>query len=328
MQARVVGAGSWGTALSIVLARNGHQVDLAAHSEDVATELRSHRENRRYLPGFAFPDGVHPVGPAGECPHDLTIIAVPTPAVRGILQGLRDPDIICLASKGLDPESGDVLSDVLARIHPNAKAVALSGPNLAVELAQGTPTAAVAASAYPEAADLVRRAFNGPTYRVYAAEDIRGVELAGALKNVIAIGAGICDGLGFGDNTKAAFVCRGLAEMTKIGLKNGARIETFLGLAGVGDLFATASSRLSRNYRVGLAVAAGNSVEEAVESLGQVAEGVGTLAAALRMADRLGIEVPLMRVLDDVLYGRVGFKDGIARLMERDTRFELNPFDS
>lgn len=324
MRVRVIGAGSWGTALSLVLARNGHSVELVAHDEPTAKQLSTDRENKQYMAGFPFPESISVSAfgnQSGEV--DFTVLAVPTSAVREVMAQLLDARIICLASKGLDPSSGGVLSDVLAEILPNAVPVALSGPNLAVELAKGVPTAAVCASPSESAAELVRLAFNSKSYRVYIGEDIRGVEIAGALKNVIAIGAGICDGLGFGDNTKGAFLCRGLAEITKLGIAMGAKLETFLGLAGVGDLFATASSRLSRNYRVGLAIADGKSLDDAVESLGQVAEGVPTLHVALRMAKELNVEVPLMTVLDAVLKGEIGFEDAISRLMERQTRFEL-----
>lgn len=319
-----MGAGSWGTALSLVLARNGHSVELLTHGEVIADQLNQDRENKQYLPGFLFPDliSVSALGEqSGE--FDFTVIAVPTSVVRDVLKFVPSQGVVCLASKGLDPTSGGVLSDVLAEIAPGAIPVALSGPNLAVELAKGVPTAAVCASPVESAAELVRLAFNGRGYRVYIGEDIRGVEIAGALKNVIAIGAGVCDGLGFGDNTKGAFLCRGLAEITKLGIAMGARLETFLGLAGVGDLFATASSRLSRNYRVGLAIAEGKTLDEAIDSLGQVAEGVPTLKVALKMAEQLNIEVPLMTVLDAVLKREIGFEDAITRLMERSTRFEL-----
>lgn len=324
MRVRVIGAGSWGTALSLVLVRNGHMVELVTHDALSAAQLNQDRENREYLPGFRFTETIQVV-PQGQQsgPANFTVVAVPTGAVRDVLAHVADGGIVCLASKGLDPETGGVVSDVLAQALPASIPVALSGPNLAVELAKGVPTAAVCASSDEDAAELVRKAFNGKGYRVYINDDVRGVELAGALKNVIAIGAGICDGLGFGDNTKGAFVCRGLAEITRLGVAMGARMETFLGLAGVGDLFATCSSRLSRNYRVGLAVAGGAYVDDAVASVGQTAEGVPTLKVALKLASEKGIEVPLMQTLNEVLMGILGFEEAISRLMERDTRFEL-----
>jgi glycerol-3-phosphate dehydrogenase (NAD(P)+) len=324
MRVRVIGAGSWGTALSLVLVRNGHMVELVAHDELTAAQLNQDRENRQYLPGFRFTETIQVVAMGNQSgPANFTVIAVPTEAVREVAGSLTGGSIVCLASKGLDPESGGVISDILQEVCPSAIPVALSGPNLAVELAKGVPTAAVCASPDETAAELVRKAFNGKGYRVYLGEDLRGVEIAGALKNVVAIGAGICDGLGFGDNTKGAFICRGLAEITRLGVAMGARMETFLGLAGVGDLFATCNSRLSRNYRVGVAIAQGQTVHEAVAGLGQVAEGVPTLQVALRLAVEHNVEVPVMSTLNDVLNGMIDFDEAITRLMERNTRFEL-----
>ncbi len=324
MRVRVIGAGSWGTALSLVLVRNGHMVELVAHDELTAAQLNQDRENRQYLPGFRFTETIQVVSMGNQSgPSNFTVIAVPTEAVREVAGMITEGSIVCLASKGLDPQTGGVISDVLKEVCPSAIPVALSGPNLAVELAKGVPTAAVCASPDETAAELVRKAFNGKGYRVYLGDDLRGVELAGALKNVVAIGAGICDGLGFGDNTKGAFVCRGLAEITRLGVAMGAKMETFLGLAGVGDLFATCNSRLSRNYRVGVAISQGQTVQEAVASLGQVAEGVPTLQVALRMAVETGVEVPVMTTLNDVLNGMIDFNEAITRLMERNTRFEL-----
>ncbi|MFM9874509.1 MAG: NAD(P)H-dependent glycerol-3-phosphate dehydrogenase [Fimbriimonadaceae bacterium] len=324
MRVRVIGAGSWGTALSLVLVRNGHMVELVAHDSLTAAQLNQDRENRQYLPGFRFTETIQVVSMGNQSgPSNFTVVAVPTEAVREVCGSLTGGSIVCLASKGLDPETGGVISEVLAEVCPSAIPVALSGPNLAAELAKGIPTAAVCASPDETAAELVRKAFNGKGYRVYLGEDLRGVEIAGALKNVVAIGAGICDGLGFGDNTKGAFVCRGLAEITRLGVAMGARMETFLGLAGVGDLFATCNSRLSRNYRVGVAVAHGQTVDEAVAGLGQVAEGVPTLQVALRLAVKHGVDVPVMSTLNDVLNGMIEFDEAITRLMERNTRFEL-----
>lgn len=324
MRVRVIGAGSWGTALSLVLVRNGHMVELVAHDELTAAQLNQDRENKQYLSTFRFTDAISVVSLGKQSgPANFTVVAVPSFALRDVLGHMGNEGIVCLASKGLDEETGGVLSDVMASVNPLAIPVALSGPNLAMELAKGVPTAAVCASPDEDAAEIVRKAFNGKGYRVYIGDDLKGVELAGALKNVIAIGAGICDGLGFGDNTKGAFVCRGLAEITRLGVAMGAKMETFLGLAGVGDLFATCNSRLSRNYRVGQAIAGGAYLDEAVASIGQVAEGVPTLKVALRMAAEKGIEVPLMSVLNEVLIGMIGFDEAITKLMERDTRFEL-----
>ncbi|MEZ5162921.1 MAG: NAD(P)H-dependent glycerol-3-phosphate dehydrogenase [Fimbriimonadaceae bacterium] len=325
MDVVVFGAGSWGTALTLILARNGHNVFLADHTEHDAALLRSDRENKRYLPGFEFPENINILGPNDDVPVcAFSVLAIPTAFVRSNLTRFEGQSVVCVASKGLDPETGGTLSQVVSEGVPGVKVVSLSGPNLAVELARGIPTAAVSASHDEAAADLVRNAFMGPTYRVYLSQDPLGVELAGALKNVIAIGAGISDGMGFGDNTKGAFLARGLGEMTKLGMALGARMETFLGLAGVGDLFATAASKLSRNYRVGFALGQGMSLDEAVASLGQVAEGVPTCKVALRLAAEKGVDVPLMTTLYEVMHAEIEVGEALTRLMERRTPTELN----
>ncbi|MDI9636897.1 NAD(P)H-dependent glycerol-3-phosphate dehydrogenase [Kamptonema cortianum] len=320
MRVVIIGGGSWGTALSLVLARQGHEAIILTHTKDAAAGLQKHRENLQYLPGFAFPDSLTVAGPDSQLPEaDFAVVAVPTSVVPENLIHLAQFPVICVASKGLDPETGRVLSEVVQDSYPNKILAALSGPNLAVELARGIPTAAVCASNNEEAALLVRSAFSCSSYRVYISDDMKGVELAGALKNVIAIGAGMSDGMGFGDNTKGAFLARGLSEMTKLGVALGARMETFLGLAGVGDLFATAASTLSRNYRVGYAIGQGQSLQQAVDSLGQVAEGVPTSDVVLMLASKVGVEVPLMETLHSVMHGKMGVKEGLSRLMERQT---------
>lgn len=321
----VLGAGSWGTALSLILARNGHSVHLIAHTLEAAEKLERDRENLQYLPGFPFPSSIEIVGPGkGLVDADFGVVAVPSAGVRKNLHELKNLSLVCVASKGLDSYTGQVLSDVVLSELPHVSVAALSGPNLAVELAKGIPTAAVAASKFPDAAELVRSAFMGATYRVYASDDLVGVELAGALKNVIAIGAGISDGMGFGDNTKGAFVSRGLIEMVRLGLAHGAKMETFLGLAGVGDLFATAASTLSRNYRVGRSLGEGKDLATAMALVGQVAEGVPTCGVAIELAAKLGVDVPLMNTLYGVMHGHIGLEDSIRRLMDRKTLRETD----
>lgn len=320
MRVVVVGAGSWGTALALILGRNGHDVCLVAHTEEAAAEIGESRENLQYLPGFRLPESVSVVGQrSGTAEGDFGVIAVPTGVVRDVLGEFEGVGTVCVASKGLDPRSGQVLSEVVEGALPGKAVAALSGPNLAVELARGIPTAAVVACPDQAAGELVRAGFMGPTYRVYVSDDRKGVEVAGALKNVIAIGAGISDGMGFGDNTKGAFVARGLGEMVRLGMAMGAKMETFLGLAGVGDLFATASSTLSRNYRVGRALGEGTSLSEAVDSLGQVAEGVPTCEVAVKVAQSLGVKVPLMDTLYAVIHGQIRANEAVGRLMERNT---------
>lgn len=317
MEVAVVGAGSWGTALSLVLARNGHEVLLYGRDDENFHSLQACRENLTYLPGYVLPESVSYHSLEGSVAPYMVVIAVPSSAVRDVSRTLEGPKTVCMASKGLDAATGGVLSDVVASVAPDSKLVALSGPNLAVELAQGVPTAAVAASPDPEVAEKVRGLFMCKTYRVYVSEDMRGVELAGSLKNVMAIAAGMSDGLGYGDNTKGALLARGLNEMARLGVKMGAGMGTFLGVAGVGDLFATANSRLSRNYRVGLGLGQGRGTREILSELGQVAEGVSTAETALRIARQHQVPVPITEVVDSVIKGKVAAREAVSLLMER-----------
>lgn len=322
MNVTVLGAGSWGTALAILLARNDCDVTLVGRNAEEMAITQARRENLRYLPGFAIPKNVA-YATEVERPADLWVVAVPAAAARQALAAVKgEAPLVCCASKGLEPQSGALMHEVAREVlaDKNPRTAALSGPNLAVEIVRGIPTAAVSASEDIETADAVRRAFTGPTYRVYVSPDIVGVELAGALKNVLAIGAGISDGLGFGDNSKGAFLARGLYEITKLGLAMGARLETFLGIAGVGDLFATANSRLSRNYRVGHAIGKGTTLAEALREVGQVAEGVGTSESALALARRASVAMPVFEAVDLILRGQKRPMEGVSMLMERMSR--------
>jgi glycerol-3-phosphate dehydrogenase (NAD(P)+) len=247
----------------------------------------------------------------------LAVVAVPSSAVRDVAPLLKGVRTLCIASKGLDQRSGAVLSDVVRAEVSQARLVALSGPNLAVELAQGVPTAAVSASQDASAAEEVRSVFMCKNYRVYVSDDMRGVELAGSLKNVMAIAAGMSDGIGFGDNTKGALLARGLNEMARLGVKMGARVGTFLGIAGVGDLFATAASRLSRNYRVGFGLGEGRTVEQVLSEIGQVAEGVATAETAINLAKTHGVSVPITEVVHAVIKNQIAPREAVNMLMER-----------
>jgi glycerol-3-phosphate dehydrogenase (NAD(P)+) len=254
---------------------------------------------------------------------DLVVVAVPCAAVREVVHSfLGDHSLIAIASKGLEPGSAKFMVDVVAEMRPDAQIGVLSGPNLAVEIARGIPTVALSAFQNQDSAARVQTAFGCSTFRVSTTDDVVGVELAGALKNVLAIGAGMSDGLGFGDNTKGAFLSRGLMEMARLGLALGGRMETFLGPAGMGDLFATAASGLSRNYRLGKALGEGQDLESALEGIGQVAEGVPTSEAAQFLARRNSVEVPVFAAVESVLHGRVGARKAVGLLMERSPKVE------
>lgn len=322
MRVTVLGAGSWGTAMALLLGRNGHEVRLLARSEADAQSLAARRENVRYLPGFVLPEVVRYAAMDGAEPWgDMLVEALPSGAVLERAHQMAGYPIVCVASKGLG-EHGVLLSEVVLEACPGAQVCALSGPNLAAELAKGVPTAAVIACASEEAALAARSAFHAGAFRVYVSSDMVGVEMAGALKNVLAIAAGMSDGLGYGDNTKGTLLSRGLGEIARIGLTRGARLETFLGVAGVGDLFATATSRLSRNYRLGKLIAEGATLEQAKSEIGQVAEGAPTCASAVELAARLGVETPILDHVLRVLQGSLPAKQAVGRLMERSTIYE------
>jgi glycerol-3-phosphate dehydrogenase (NAD(P)+) len=247
----------------------------------------------------------------------MLIVAVPSSSVDDALSVCRiDAPLTVIASKGLEAGTGRLMADVVRARLDDVTVAVLSGPNLAVEIARGIPTVAVAASSDASAANLIRQTFSCATFRVSTTCDVIGVELAGALKNVLAIGAGMSDGLGFGDNTKGALLSRGLMEMSRLGLAMGATMETFLGPAGVGDLFATAVSRLSRNYRVGRILGEGGTLELALKEIGQVSEGVPTAEAVLRLARAHQIDMPVFAAIHAVVAARLAPREAVALLMQ------------
>ena len=322
----IAGTTSWGTTLAILLARRGLDVRLWARIEEEAARLRNDGENARFVPGVELPAGLSvtsdPAAAFGDA--DLAIIAVPSRTfrqnVRAIGSALADGAVIVSATKGLETDSGLRMSQVLAEELPadaHARICALSGPNLAREILQGAPSSTVIASQDRRSAARAQALITSPRFRVYTNDDIAGVEFGGALKNIIAIGSGICDGLGFGDNAKAAFMTRGMAEITRLGVAGGANPITFAGLAGMGDLVATCSSRLSRNHHVGEELAKGKTLEQIRAEMTNLAEGVDTTAAALLLAERLDVDMPITRATHDVLFGRVDLDRAISELMER-----------
>ncbi len=323
MDAAVIGAGSWGTALAILLARNGLEVTLYGRDHEEISVMRHTHENMKYLPGFTFPKEVSVDDLSNYRGAPVAYIALPASAIRSVFAEMQgETPILIMATKGLELDSGKVVTLIAEECFPNAKIGVISGPNLAVEIVQGIPTAAVAASKDPAVADRIRGNLNSPSFRVYASDDVVGVELAGALKNVLAIGGGISDGLGFGDNTKGALLARGLKEMITYGLAHGGRLETFIGIAGVGDLFATASSKLSRNYRLGYALGSGKHTTEALREIGQVAEGINTAEAVMHVSRMEGIQIPVFEMIDGVVREKIAPRGAVALLMERFTREE------
>ncbi len=331
----VLGAGSWGTALAFLLASNGHNVTIWDRNADIVEQITTYNINSVYLPNVTLPAQIAATNSLKDAVNTRTewvVIAISSTGIRQISAELTDhiapQTAIISAAKGLEADTGLTMSEIISLILNDvmyAGLVVLSGPNLAQEVVRKVPTAAVTASDNLVVARRAQALLMSPhIFRVYTHTDVKGVELAGALKNVLAIGAGISDGLGFGDNTKAALMTRGLMEMTQLGLASGAKALTFLGLAGVGDLMATASSTLSRNYRVGRGIAQSKSLDSILSELGQVAEGVGTAQAAHLLARRYKTPTPLFEILYEVLYQGKSPSLAVDELMSRPAKDEFN----
>jgi len=326
----VVGTGAWGTTLAVVLARSGIPSLLLARAAEAA-ELRATHENRRFLPGVRLPDNLTVVDSAAalaDC--GIVLLVVPAQRMRENVAALRPhlpaATIVVSAAKGLEVGTGKRMSQVIREeLGPahQSRIAALSGPNLALEVAAGLPTATVVAAADERVATVVQGELRLPRLRVYTNADLVGVELCGALKNIIALGAGVCDGLDFGDNAKAAFLTRGLAEITRLGVAMGANPLTFAGLAGVGDLVATCASKLSRNRHVGEQLGRGQSLAQIQERLGHIAEGVPTTAAAWRLARQYDVEMPITEKMYAVLFAGASPREAVSELMMRDPKGEL-----
>ena len=325
----VLGAGSWGTALSLLLARKGCDICLWVWDPDQAKALRQSRVNP-FLPGFQIPEDICITTSIPEAVQRAEALLLVTPSngvpdVAEQLEACLPPGIpIISGTKGLNSETGLTVSQILGFALPGANTIAvLSGPNLAVELAKGIPTATVIACSDDALAREAQSLFVCPSLRVYTNRDVIGVELAGALKNVIAIAAGVCDGLGYGDNTKAALLTRGLAEITRLGVRIGAQQATFVGLAGVGDLMATCASPLSRNRRVGLGLAKGGRLDDIMREIGQVAEGVPTTRAAYNLAREHETPMPITEQVYRVLFEGKPPQAAVADLMAREPKEEV-----
>jgi glycerol-3-phosphate dehydrogenase (NAD(P)+) len=328
-QVGVVGAGAWGTTLAIKLAAAERPVTLWAHTSEANEELAAARENRRYLPGVIFPPNLRIATDDAFLsePHRSFVLAVPSAHLREMLRRLR-PSLFEQASllsvvKGIEQESHLRMSEVIGEELPGRRVAALSGPNLAREIAAGLPAVTVVASQDGELAAEFGSMLGSDRFRVYTNPDLVGVELCGALKNVVALASGFVDGLGFGDSAKAGIITRGLAEMTRLGVAAGAEPMTFAGLAGVGDLIATCMSPLSRNRRAGELMASGISWADAAAQLNGVAEGVDTVRGALQLAGEHGVEMPIAEQVEAVVHGGRPPMEAVAELMGRVQKDEL-----
>ena len=331
MKILVLGAGAFGTALAIGASQNarGHSVSLWSRSPEHQQVLHSQRENVRYLPGFAFPTALTVLQAAADAlqtqlaRQDLVVVATPMSGLRGVLSQLAAlPVPLAWVCKGFESAQahanwGLMGHEVQAQVAPQMRAGVLSGPSFAQEVARGQPTALVAASAHAEVRQALVDTFHSPLLRVYASDDVVGVEVGGAVKNVLASATGLCDGLSLGLNARAALITRGLAEMTRLGIALGAHAETFMGLSGLGDLVLTATGDLSRNRRVGLALAQGKTLAQAVDELGHVAEGVYSARTVVQRARAMGLEMPIAQAVVDLLDGRLHPQQAVAALMGR-----------
>ncbi len=327
----VIGAGSWGTALAIVAARVGHEVQLWSRNAVVVESINRDRVNSTYLPGARFSDAVRATKDIAEAVNgaELVILAAPSHATRGLLETiasrLRPEMIMVSATKGIEIASGKRISQVVAEVVPDAsrpRFVCLSGPSFAKEVVENHPTAVVAASEDRDAGRIVQAELSFDSLRIYTNDDVVGTELGGSVKNVMAIAAGMVAGLGFGSNSVAALITRGLAEITRLALREGAKAETLMGLAGMGDLVLTCTGSLSRNRFVGHELGKGRCLDEITAGMNEVAEGVKTTQAVKRLADRVGVSMPITNEVHAVLYEGKPARAAANELMTRPLRDE------
>jgi glycerol-3-phosphate dehydrogenase (NAD(P)+) len=327
-QVAVIGAGAWGTALADLLARNGHPVTVWAYEADVAASIMREHENRRFLAGARLSPGVSATTDLGEAMDGASLVCLATPShlLRSILRAglphLARSATVCVASKGIETDTLALMSDVIVEEAPGRPVVALSGPSFAAEVVAQQPTAVVAASDDAAAGTMVQEALSNTHFRVYTHDDIIGVELGGALKNVMAVAAGIVEGVGLGFNSRAALITRGLAEMTRLGSALGARPATFAGLAGMGDLVLTCTGSLSRNRAIGVAIGQGATLAEALAGKETIAEGVTTARSAHALAGREGVEMPIVATVHRILFDGHPARLAVNDLMARELRAE------
>ena len=326
----VVGAGSWGTALALVLEKNGHQVTLWSSRETKAKELRELRENVDKLPGVKLPESIEITADMENAVKDkeLVVLGVPSLYIRGTAAKMapfvKEGQIIVNVSKGIEESTLYTMTEVIADEIPNADVAVLSGPSHAEEVSRDIPTTVVAGAKTRKTAERLQSIFMNEDFRVYTSPDMLGIEIGGALKNVIALAAGITDGLGFGDNTKAALITRGITEMSRLGVAMGGYQETFSGLAGMGDLIVTCASRHSRNRKAGYLIGQGYQMQDAMDEVKMVVEGVHSAKAALKLAEKYYVRMPIIEQVNAVLFDGKPATEAVRELMVRDGKTE-NP---
>lgn len=330
MKVAVIGSGSWGTAVAVLLAKKGYDVYLWSWIQEETNRLNRDRENKEFLSGVKLPDNIICTHDMSECTEgaDLIIAAAPSPATRTTAKQLaacvKEGQRIVNISKGLEESTLMRLSQVYEEEIPQAEISVMSGPSHAEEVSRGLPTTVVVSSKNEESAKFIQDILMTDYFRVYTSDDITGVELGGALKNVIALCAGVSDGLGYGDNTKAALMTRGIAEIGRLGIAMGAKPETFIGLSGVGDLIVTCTSMHSRNRRAGILLGQGKSLKETLDEVHMVVEGVNTAAAAYKLGKKYGVDMPITQEANAVLFEGKNAREAVNSLMTRERRTEGN----
>lgn len=329
MKITLCGGGSWGTAIARLLSNKGHELNFYIRNKEVIEDIRKNKENTKYLPGAKFGKEINLINNLDSVLQniDVFIIAVPTSSIREVLTNIKgkisNETIIVNLSKGIEVESLDRISEISAEILKDNPFVALSGPSHAEEVGKDIPTTLVASSENLKVAQTIQHEFSTPIFRIYTNPDLVGVEMGGALKNIIALAAGMNDGLAYGDNSKAALMTRGIYEMSKLGISLGANPHTFNGLSGIGDLIVTCTSMHSRNRRAGILIGEGKSMEEACNEVGQVVEGVKTVKSAYKLAKIKNIEMPITNALYKVLYEGYNPNKAVYELMTRENKDEI-----
>lgn len=329
MKITLCGGGSWGTAIARLLSNKGHELNFYIRNKEVIEDIRKNKENTKYLPGAKFEKEINLTNNLDSVLQDIDvfIIAVPTSSIREVLTSIKgkiSKDVIIVnLSKGIEVESLDRISEISSEILKDNPFVALSGPSHAEEVGKDIPTTLVASSENLKVAQTIQHEFSTPIFRIYTNPDLVGVEMGGALKNIIALAAGMNDGLAYGDNSKAALMTRGIYEMSKLGISLGANPHTFNGLSGIGDLIVTCTSMHSRNRRAGILIGEGKSMEEACNEVGQVVEGVKTVKSAYKLAKLKNIEMPITNALYKVLYEGYDPNKAVYELMTRENKDEI-----
>lgn len=323
----ILGAGSWGTALALNLARKGQTVRIWSYEISEVAAMLAERTNSQFMPGFPFPDTIQPTANLAEAVKgiDDVLIAVPSIGFRDTLIMLKDlitPHIrITCATKGLDADTGQLLNEVVEEILGTDRLFAvLSGPSFAREVAAGLPAAVVIASRHPDFVNDLMERFNSPIFRVYPSDDVKGVEVGGVVKNVIAIATGIADGMELGANARCALITRGLAEMMRLGMKLGGKTDTFIGLSGMGDLILTCTDNQSRNRRLGLALGKGNDIQKAEREIGQIVEGKRNAEIVAQLSERVGVDMPICQAVWQILQGKMTAKEALDQILSRATK--------